>query len=256
MPWIKIISLLGLLGLLLPVHAKPLTAIQERGVLIVGIYPSGFPLAFEDGPGEWRGLEPDLARQLAVDLFGTVQVEFRPLLLTERIKAIETDQVDLVIANLTVTVDRARIIDFSTDYYRTYGSLALKAGDSAQSLGDLNTARIAVLPGSSTLERLKHLLPKAEVVPVANYALAQNALQTGQVRAVAADSIVFAGWMKQGVPLRVLPVPLGGYVVGMGLPKGLPSSDWRDWVNSRIRVWQSTGWLAQIQERWRINAAP
>jgi len=54
-----------LLSLLLPVGARPLTEVQERG-LVVGVYLSGYPLAFRDETGRLQGLEVELARR-----FGT-----------------------------------------------------------------------------------------------------------------------------------------------------------------------------------------
>ncbi|MDE2572270.1 MAG: family 1 glycosylhydrolase [bacterium] len=60
---------------------KSLRAIRKRGVLRVGVHPGIEGLCMPDGVGDYRGLEPDLARQIARLILdsGDPRVQFVPL---------------------------------------------------------------------------------------------------------------------------------------------------------------------------------
>ncbi|WP_287129191.1 ABC transporter substrate-binding protein [Candidatus Cyanaurora vandensis] len=239
-----------LLSLLLPVGARPLTEVQERG-LVVGVYLSGYPLAFRDETGRLQGLEVELARRFGTEL-GPRPVVLQELRTSERLTAVATGAVDFVIGNLSVTAQRARVVDFSVGYYRPYQALLVQRNDPAQTLGDLVTARVAVLAGSSSVVGLKRWLPKAVVVTVSSYARARELLEQGIVQAVSADNTVLVGWQRENPSLRLLPAPLNGYVLAIGLPKGIAHQDLRVWVNERLTQWQLDGSLAQAQRRWGL----
>ncbi len=245
-----------ILGLLLGISsttlsARPLREIQARGHLIVGLYVSDSPLTSLNKE-EVTGLEPELGRKLAQQLFGTPQVQFKLLTAQERLEAIELGTVDMVIGNLSLTAQRTRVIDFSSDYYRPYQALLLQTSDPAQKLADLDQAKIAVLAHSSSINGLARLLPQATVMPVSDYAAARQLLAQGQVRAVSADNTVLAGWVKQDTNLRLLSTPLQGYLLAIGLPKGLASDDLRQWVNQTLGQLQQTNWLQATAIKWGL----
>ncbi|WP_218081418.1 transporter substrate-binding domain-containing protein [Anthocerotibacter panamensis] len=231
--------------------ASALSEVQTRGHWIIGVYLSGYPLAFRDPQGHLAGLEVALARRLAQDRFGSPeQVEFVVLTARERITALEAGTVDMVIGNLSVTPQRARVIDFSTDYYRPYQALAVLQEDPARVLSDLSTARVAVLEGSSSRLGLERFLPQATIVLVPDYPTAYTQLKQGLVRAVSADNTALMGW--RDATLRLLEAPLSGYVLAVGFPRGLDSLDLRTWVNSRIAQWQKEGWLKTTVGWWGL----
>jgi len=237
-------------GLIQPVVARPLEEIRAQGVLKVGLYLSGAPLAFRDSSGALQGLEVALARKLAADLPG--QVDFQVLPAQDRLRAVEEERVDLVIGNLTVTAQRAQVVNFSEPYYRPYQALAVLPGDPARTLADLKTARIAVLADSSSVLGVQRWLPEATVVPVASYAAALEQIQGGRIRALSADNTVLLAWRDK---LRLLPVPLQGYVLALALPKGIAHQDLRTWVNAELAQWQQDQSLAQLLTQWGLNSS-
>jgi polar amino acid transport system substrate-binding protein len=104
------------------IHAAELSEIQDRGYLIVGVKDNLRPLGFTDeqpdGQHQLQGFEIDLARQLAADLLGDAQaVEFKPLLNQDRLNALLEGEVDVLIARMTITDARTRLIAFSRPYY-------------------------------------------------------------------------------------------------------------------------------------------
>jgi len=238
------------------VQAHSLAEIRGRGHLIVGIHESSYPLAYRDPQGAWAGLEIDLAHQLALALFGTDQVSLKPLRSAERLPALEAGTVDLVIGNLTITPERTKVIDFSAAYYQPYQAIVVRSGDPAQRLADLQDAPIALLAGSSAQVGITRFLDRAKLFPVSSYGIARDLLLQGKVRAVTADNTVLMSWCQADPSLRLLQTPLAGYLLGVGLPKGLASSDFRDWVNQRLAAWQADQSLSQLVQRWSLVKTP
>ncbi|MFN9861330.1 MAG: transporter substrate-binding domain-containing protein, partial [Pseudanabaena sp.] len=100
-----------------PVNSEinSLESIRKRGKLIIGVKDNLPPLGFRDRDGNLVGLEIELARELAKEL--NIPIEFVPLKNRDRLSAIANNQVDLAIAQITVTNNRARLVDFSLPYY-------------------------------------------------------------------------------------------------------------------------------------------
>ena len=127
--------ILGLFFLLWtgPSWAAELAAILRRGHLIVAVKDNLRPLGFRDGTGQLQGLEIDLARRLAQDLFGTTDaVILKPVTNNNRLPAVLSGEVDLAIANVTTTANRLRLVNFSQPYYfSSIGYTNHRAPDSA-----------------------------------------------------------------------------------------------------------------------------
>ena len=54
---------------------------------------------------------------MARDIFGTPsQVEYRILSSADRITALQNNQVDIVVKTMSITCDRRKLVNFSTEY--------------------------------------------------------------------------------------------------------------------------------------------
>jgi len=252
--WVRHGAGLGVLLWLgaVPVLAHSLEEIRGRGKLIVGIYVSNTPLAQRTAAGELEGVEIELGRTLAEALFNKPAVEWKILSAKERLPALETGTVDLVLGNLTVTEQRTRAIDFSRDYYRSRQVIVVQATNRARKLSDLDNAKIAVFQKSSSVTGLQLLLPKATIVEVTSYEMAQELLRKGEVQGISADNTTIIPWLKQDPTLRLLATPLQGYVIAAGLPKGLATDDFRVWVDERLKALKEQNWLTTTLAKWGL----
>jgi ABC-type amino acid transport substrate-binding protein len=73
------------------------------------------PFAMRDPEGNWVGLSVDLWQDAADKL--DWNFEWREMSLAETLAALETGEVDVGVAALTITPDRERALDFSHPYY-------------------------------------------------------------------------------------------------------------------------------------------
>ena len=241
-----------MLGLGLTAKAAELADIQERGYLIVGVKDNTRPLGFRDSSGNLVGFEVDLARQLAVDLLGSSDaIELLPMANTERVPRLLDDEVDVVIARLSVTTPRTRVVDFSVPYYLD-GTALITRQPQVADMNDLEGQTVAVLNGASTIDVVRSRLSGAQLVGVDSYQEALAQLDAGTVAAFAADVSVLSGWVQEYPQYRILPTLLSAEALAIAMPRGLQYLDLRQQVNDIIETWTTSGWLQQRMEYWGL----
>lgn len=238
---------------LLPLQAAELSDIRDRGHLIVGVKDNLRPLGFRDPQTEQlQGLEIDLARQLATDLLGdATAIELRPLLNQDRLSALLNDQVDLIVARLSITAARLRVVDFSSPYYID-GTALISRDPAIQQLSDLTQQTIAVLNGSDTIATVRSLLPTVRLRGVDAYGEAETLLETGQVAAFAADVTVLTGWVQTNPAYHLLPTLLSAEALAVAMPKGKQFDALRQQVDQSIEQARTDGWLRQRIRAWGL----
>jgi polar amino acid transport system substrate-binding protein len=256
----KVLWLLGLALSLLSVlgsaalrgETVELSAIQQRGYLVVGVKDNLRPLGFINEAGELEGLEIDLAHWLAEQILGDAQaVVFQPLTNQERLSALLEDEVDLVIARLSFTVSRSRLVDFSQPYYFD-GTALITQNPSLQRLSDLRHQPIAVLNGSDTIATIRAQIPTAQLVGVESYEEAKTFLDAGQAVAFAADASVLTGWAQEYPSYRLMPILLSAEALAVGMPRGLQYDQLRRQVNQAIDQWHTEGHLEERVQYWGL----
>lgn len=255
--WLVVtLSTLGITGALLFAPLRSLAAdlptIKQRGRLVVAVKDNLRPLGFRDDKGQLQGLEIDLARQLAQEILGRSDaVEFRPVTNLERFPSVLNGEVDIAIANITLTPSRLRILNFTLPYYTTGTALLTKDPDLRQ-LADLRGKAIATLNGSTTVEILRRQIPNATLVGVASYEAAREAIEKGTVAAVAADVSVLTGWAQESPQYHLLLPVLSSELLSVVLPKGQQHADLQQAINQVISRLKANGWLEQRAKYWGL----
>ena len=234
------------------VSSAELKEIEQRGQLIVAVKDNLRPLGFRDANGNLQGFEIDIAKRLAEELLGKPDaVVLQPVTNRDRLNVLLEGKVDLIIARVTATNSRARLVDLSRPYYLDGTSLITKDTSIAQ-LRDVATKTIAVLKGSSTIPVVKYALPTSKLVGVDSYEEARSLLENGGANAFAADRSVLAGWVQEYPQYRLLPVRLSAEALCIVMPKGLQYTNLQDRVNQAIARWQASGWLAERATAWGL----
>ncbi|MBD2105003.1 transporter substrate-binding domain-containing protein [Leptolyngbya sp. FACHB-261] len=236
-----------------PAIAADWATIQQRHQLTIAVKDNLRPLGFKDvSTGELVGFEIDLARYLAQELLGNAQgLKLLPVSNLERLPTLWSGEADLVIARLSVTGPRARLVDFSTPYY-VDGTMLVTRQTSLTRLEDLTDQVIAVLEGSSTIAALQATLPQARLVAVNSYQAALEALEAGQAVVFAADASVLSGWMQEYPAYRQVGPLLSAETLSVAMPKGLASTELRVRVNRILEQARTQGWLQQRASAWGL----
>jgi len=231
--------------------AAELEEILKRGKLIVAVKDNLRPLGYADAQGNLQGFEIDIAKNLAQELLGDRNaVIFQPVSNLERIPVLLDGKVDLVIARVSNTSSRSRLVDFSNFYYLDGTSIVTKNPNLSLPLRE--NRKIAVLERSGTIAILRSELPNAQLVGVKSYQEALALLEAEGADGFAADDSVLAGWLQDYPQYRLLPIALSGEPLCVVMPKGLQYDSLRRKVNQAIARWRTSGWLKDRAIFWGL----
>lgn len=226
-------------GLAMPARAQEggpglLGRVLDRGSLIVGTGSTNPPWHFEDEAGNLVGMDIEMGRILARALFeDTEKVEFLSQAADARIPNLLSDKVDITIQFMSVTRDRAQLVNFTVPYYREAVTLMFRADSPSNTVQDVLDQGIAV----STLqnvyaEDLVHNgVPDAVVSQFDSIANTILALDSGRVDAALADFST-AQWYTRQSPekYKYAPDPWSTHSYAAAIKPGDPV--WSDFVDT------------------------
>ncbi len=183
-----------------------LRTVLDRGKLIVGTGSTNAPWHFEDDKGELTGMDIAMGRILATGLFDDARkVDFVQQDPAARIPNIVTGKVDIVIQFMTISSQRAQLVNFSRPYYvegvalLTLPNAKIKTFDQLAASG-ANT-RVSVLQNVAADDLVHQVLPKAQVMQLDTQANVIQALELHRVDAAAVD-LSTVRWMVKQDPGR------------------------------------------------------
>lgn len=250
---VSILTIASIVNSSAMVNSATLKEIQYRKKLIVAIKDNLPLLGWRDDRGNLQGLEIDIARKLAAEIFGDPNaVQLIPVTNQDRLKVAIEGNVDLTIARVTIGKTRSRVVDFSRYYYLDGTGIITKQTNLNKN-ADLNGKVVAVLNNSSTINTLQYILPKAKLIGVNSYQQARELLANGKVAAFAADRSILLGWRKADPNYRIFSERLSTEPLGIVIPKGLQNDPLRQLIDRAILRWQADGWLQQRIEYWGLK---
>ncbi|EKT4520857.1 ABC transporter substrate-binding protein [Pseudomonas putida] len=230
-------------------HADRLADIKQAGVLRVAAFDSNPPFGFVDAKSKQiEGLDVDYAKALA-DKLG-VKLQVLPTNPANRVPLLTANKVDLVLANFTITPERAQQVDFSIPYFSSGQQFIVKKG-SLKSPDDLNKWRVGVDKGTVNEGVLRDKFPGAKVIAYDDTPFAFTALRNGQVQAITQDGPKLIGLLAN-VPdkdkYEVPPFTISNDLIGVGIPKG--EAALADFVNQSLRDLEANGQAQKIYDTW------
>ena len=230
-------------------QADRLDDIKHAGVLRVAAFDSNPPFGFVDpATKQIAGLDVDYAQAIA-DKLG-VKLEVRPTNPANRVPLVTAGKVDLVLANFTITEERAKQLDFSIPYFASGQQFLAKKG-TLSSPDQLNGLRIGADKGTTNEIVLRREFPKATVVAFDDTPFAFTALRNGNVQAITQDGPKLVGLLAKVPDRQNYEIPafsISNDYIGVGIPKG--EVRLRDIVNDTLRELEATGKAAGIYNRW------
>ncbi|MBM7173510.1 glutamate ABC transporter substrate-binding protein [Streptomyces sp. G44] len=180
-------------------------AIKNRAVkkLVVGVDQNSYRWGYRDPNkrgGALEGFDIDLAREIAEEIFGDRDaVVFRAIPTNQRIPALQSGQVDMVVRTMTVNCERLEDVDFSTGYFETGQQVLAPKKSGITGYNDtLKGKKVCSAKGSIALEELEKKSFGADIsTTVPNQLDCLVRLQLGEVDAVVTDSALAASQAAQ-----------------------------------------------------------
>jgi polar amino acid transport system substrate-binding protein len=228
--------------------------IKARGYVRIGVSLGGEPVGFRNASNEPVGYDVDVARQLAAKL--GVPARFSDVSSDARISMLRSGQLDLVVANVSITPQRARVVDFSIPY--NVAGLRVIAQKSAhvKTLADLNGKRVVVGRGTTADAFLRKSAPQAVFVYTDNFAPdGVLLLQQKRVDAGIEDSSLLDYLAGKNDQLETLPALYGNTPIGIAMAKGDPAL--LQFVNGFVADYVKSGaYAANYRKWWGSKAFP
>jgi ABC-type amino acid transport substrate-binding protein len=233
--------------------------IAKRGRLVAAV-KNDLPLFgyLDPKTSEYTGFEVDVAREIARALLGDPsKIEFKAASTRTRIPMVKEDVVDLALATITMTPERAKEVDFSEVYFVTGPAMGVMK-DSPQpgrKLEDYAGKTIAVTKGSVYEKIVKERVPAIKVVQIETHAEILQALQTKRIDGVVTDETNLQSMARHDPNLVVSVPPFEPYSkYGAAIRQGRP--EFVKFVNGVIQQMKTSGKWKDIYTRNIGTAAP
>ena len=170
--------------------------IKKKGTLTVGMLVDFPPYGTVDASNQPDGYDADVAKLLAKDL--GVKLNLVPVTGPNRIPFLLTNKVDVLVASLAVTPERAKQVQFSRPYSAATIVLYGPKKTSIKAPADLKGLRVAVARASTQDTALTAIAPEGtEIRRFDDDASAMQALLSGQVDAIGCSTTVAAQIAKR-----------------------------------------------------------
>lgn len=205
--------------------------------------------------GEIKGFDIDIAKEVSRRIFGqNVKINLVPVTSQTRIPLLKNGNVDAIIATMTNTPDRQKVVDFSDTYFNAGQALLVKKGSPIKSVKDLNkNTKVIGVQGSNSVQNIKKVAPDAQVLQLSDYAQAFTALQSGQGDALTTDNGILYGMSADNPDYVVVGGTFTKEPYAIAVNKG--QRDFLDQINVALSSMRTDGTYKKIEDKWFGNIA-
>lgn len=246
----------GLLALFGSNHtlADQLDEIRARGVLTVGTKADYEPLGFNGSNGNIVGMEPDLAADLAQRLH--VKLKIVTVTSADRIKQLQTGNVDLIIATMGITDERRKAIGIIDPPYYVSGSGVLYRHElHVDEVADLAGKTVCAVDGNIFLVDLRSNYPLVKTVVFKDLPSAEAGLFNQTCDGLFFDDIPLF-YKKKSNPERFKDyeftqlIDIDPVLWGTAVKLGEEKTAWGRFVSKTIIEWHKSGFLLETEKKW------
>lgn len=214
---------------------RTLDEIRESGTVKIGVFSDKAPFGYVDENGNYAGYDVYFAERIGQDL-GT-KVEYVSLDPANRVEFAETGKVDIVLANFTVTPERAEKVDFALPYMKVQLGIVSSEKDPINDVSDLEgTGKELIIAKGTTAETyFESNHPDVTLQKYDAYADAYNALLDGRGAGLSTDNTEVFAWASVNPGFVVNVAALGDVdSIAPAVAKG--NETLLNWLNDEIKA--------------------
>lgn len=218
----------------------------QAETLVVACDTAFVPFEFKQGD-KYVGFDIDMwdaiAREIGVDY------KLQPMDFNGILPALQTRNVDVALAGITIKDERKKVIDFSDGYYDSGFMLMVAANSPIKGSTDLKGKTLAIKTGTSAADYAKANFAGTELRQFPNIDNAYLELATGRVDAAMHDTpnvLYYANTAGKG-RVKVVGTQMMAHQYGIGFPKGSPLVPK---VNAALAKMKVDGRYNTIYKKW------
>lgn len=211
---------------------RTLDEIKESGSINIGVFSDKNPFGYVDENGEYQGYDVYLANRLGEDL--GVDINYVSTEAASRVEYLETGKVDIVLANFTVTDERAQKVDFALPYMNVALGVVSPEDRVIDDLSQIGADdQVIVISGTTAETYLTENYPDIKLQKFDTYAAAKSSFENGTGAAWANDNTEVIAYSLEN-PGYVVGIPsLGSQdTIAPAVSKG--NTTLLDWLNDEI----------------------
>lgn len=212
--------------------ARTLDEIKESGKIVIGVFSDKKPFGYVDSNGDFQGYDVYFGNRLAQDL--GVEVEYVPVEAASRVEYLVSAKVDIILANFTMTQERAEQVDFALPYMKV--ALGIVSPDSALITApeDLNGKTLIISKGTTAETYFTENYPDVKLLKFDQYSEAYNALLDGRGDALSTDNTEVLAWAIENEGYSVGVDSLGSIdTIAPAVQKG--NTELLEFINEEIK---------------------
>jgi polar amino acid transport system substrate-binding protein len=248
------VAAIAVIGLAQAANADALDDIKKSGKIRIAVDLGVPPYGMTDDKMQATGSDIETAKLLAAD-WG-LQFEHVPTTGAARIPSLQTGKADLVISTLSITPERAKVIDFSKGYAVLRTVIAAPKNVTLKSMADLDGKTVGTVRGTTHDTQLTKEGPKGmKLVRYEDDATELQAFSSGQVDIFSTAELLVAPIDKKN-PARQVEVKfvLDTFKLAIGVKKDekrlLEEVD--KWIATNLK----NGKLDAIYKKYHGNGLP
>jgi len=214
--------------------------------LIVATDTAFVPFEFKQGD-QYVGFDIDLWAAIAKEL--KLDYTLKPMDFSGIIPALQTRNVDVALAGITITDERKKAIDFSDGYYNSGLLVMVKANSDIKGEADLAGKVVAVKSGTGSVDYAKANIKTKELRQFPNIDNAYLELGNGNADAVLHDTPNILYFIKTAGhgQFKAVGDSIKAQQYGIAFPQ---KSDLRVKVNGALKTLKDNGTYAEIYKKW------
>ena len=233
--------------------AQTADEIKKKGTLTVGMLVDFPHYGTVDASNNPDGYDADVAKLLAKDL--GVKLNLVPVTGPNRIPFLLTNKVDVLVASLAVTPERAKQVQFSRPYSAATIVLYGAKKTTIKAPADLKGIRVAVARASTQDTALTAIAPEGtEIRRFDDDASAMQALLSGQVDAIGCSTTVAAQIAKRAGDAYENKLVLKQQFMAVAMRQGQP--DLLKTMDAFVAKNTANGELGKLYRKWLQSDLP
>ncbi len=240
-----LILMLVLCAALLPACAKKASDTLKVGMELA--YP---PFETKDAGGNPSGVSVEIAKAFGEYLGRPVEIQ--NIAWDGLIPALQTGQVDMVISSMTITEERAKVIDFSDPYAWAYLALLVNKDSGIAAAADFNQKDmvLAAKKGTSAVTYTQKTFPLVEIRQLADVSACVLEVDQGKADAFMYDQLsIYQNYMQFQANTRVVYIP-GQQAEGWGAAFKKGSADLVSKMNLFIEKYRADGGFDRLGDQF------
>ncbi|MFZ7260538.1 cysteine ABC transporter substrate-binding protein [Avibacterium avium] len=226
-----------------------LQQLQKADSVRIGVFSDKPPFGYVDNQGKSQGFDVEIAKAIGKDLLGDEnKVQYVLVEAANRVEYLQSNKVDIILANFTVTPARKEVVDFAKPYMQVALGVVSKDGAVITDINQLEGKTLLVNKGTTADAYFSKHYPNIKLLKFEQNTETFEALRDGRGDALAHDNTLLFAWAKENPGFTVGIKTLGDQdFIAPAVKKG--DTELLTWLEQEIEKLGKEGVLKQAYDK-------